>query len=193
MYEFFEGRIVQLELHRAIVDVQGIGYILQISSHSMAKLRPGQTTRILSHLVVVDGEPRLYGFADATERDLFRMLTSVSGVGPATALGLLSQMNPSQVARALASGDETTLRQAKGIGAKTAGRLIVELREAAQKLGFVESESSPAENDAMQALTALGFSRPEAQRLMEMARKTNPGGSSEVLVKSALAASRSKS
>lgn len=152
-------------------------------------MRAGQSMRVLSHLVVVDGEPRLFGFAEIAERDMFRLLISVSGVGPSTALGLLSQMTPAQVARALAASDEGTLRQAKGIGAKTASRLVVELRDAAQKLS-IESAATPEESDAVQALTALGFTRLEAQRLMDAARKKHPVGTSEELIKAALAASR---
>lgn len=192
MYEFFEGKIVTIELNRVVVETGGIGYILQISGNSLGKFVVGKTARVLSHLVVVDGEPRLYGFADTTERDIFRLLTSVSGVGPSTALSVLSQMTPPQLIRALASSDEAALRQVKGVGAKTAGRLVVELREAAQKLGFADPQAPVEALDAIAALTALGFQRLEAQRLMDAARREYPTGSSEELVKAALAASRRK-
>jgi Holliday junction DNA helicase RuvA len=193
VYDFFDGTIATVEPARTVVECGGIGYILQISQYTAAKLpKPGGRVRLLAHLVVVDGEPRLYGFADAGERELFRMLTSVSGVGPSTALQVLSGLPPADLVRALAGGDEGTLRRVKGVGAKTASRLVVELKDSAQRLNL-DSGAVPAPvADAQQALLALGFTRLEVQRLLDSAVRQLGDASSEELIKAALAASRSR-
>lgn len=193
MYEYFEGKISSVEPARVVIDVAGIGYILQISNYSISKLpKIGERAKIFAHLAVTDGEPRLFGFADSAERDLFRLLTSVSGVGPSTALQILSNLSPPEVLKALASSDEGTLRKVKGVGAKTASRLVVDLKDAAQRLGFVTSQASPEVADAQQALEALGFTRIEVQRLIDAAQKQLGEASSEELIKAALAASRTR-
>lgn len=194
MYDYFEGRIASLEGNRVVVDVGGIGYILQISSQSSARLiKVRDRARVLAHLVVVDGEPRLYGFAEPGERELFRLLTSVSGVGPSTALQLLSSMAPREIARAISGGSEATLRSVKGIGAKTAGRLVVELKDSIAKLGIEFTDTPPDVRDAREALLALGFKPVEADRLTDAAHRAQPAATSEELIKLALAASRNKS
>ena len=192
MYDFFEGRVERCEDGRAVLDVGGVGYVLFVSAATAAKLAATSgRSRLLAHLVVIDGEPRLYGFADAPERDLFRLLISVSGVGPATGMALLSAMTAGEIARALALGDEEALRRVKGVGAKTASRLIVELREAASRLGPVDAVPQSA-RDAVDALESLGFVRGDAERLVADARARAGDASSEELVKRALARGRKR-
>ncbi|HKE00565.1 MAG TPA: Holliday junction branch migration protein RuvA [Planctomycetota bacterium] len=192
MYDFFEGRVERCEDGRAVLDVGGVGYVLFVSAATAAKLAAASgRSRLLAHLVVIDGEPRLYGFADAPERDLFRLLISVSGVGPATGMALLSAMTAGEIARALALGDEEALRRVKGVGAKTASRLIVELREAASRLGPVDAVPQSA-RDAVDALESLGFVRGDAERLVADARARAGDASSEELVKRALARGRKR-
>jgi len=192
VYDFFEGRVAASGDGRAVLDVGGVGYSLAVSSATATALRVGSTARVLAHLAVSDGEPRLYGFATAAERDCFRLLISVNGVGPSIALALLSELPIGEIARALMAGDEGALRRVKGIGAKTASRLVVELRESAARLGVAEA-ATPAVRDAVEALASLGFPRPEAERLVADARRRiETPDDSESLVKSALAASRSR-
>jgi len=192
VYDFFEGRVERCEDGRAVLDVGGVGYVLFVSAATAAKLAATSgRSRLLAHLVVIDGEPRLYGFADAPERDLFRLLISVSGVGPATGMALLSAMTAGEIARALALGDEEALRRVKGVGAKTASRLIVELREAASRLGPVDAVPQSA-RDAVDALESLGFVRGDAERLVADARARAGDASSEELVKRALARGRKR-
>jgi Holliday junction DNA helicase RuvA len=190
MYDFFEGKLAEAAAPRVVVDVGGIGYILQVSAATGSRLpKVGDRVRLHAQLVVTDGEPRLYGFATTAERELFRLLTSVSGVGPQTAMAILSALSASELVAALTSGSEETLKQVKGVGAKTAARLVVELREAAERLDIGEA-ANPAVRDAIAALLALGFTRLEAGRLVEGVRRSKPGSGSEELVKRALAASR---
>lgn len=192
MYEFFEGRLAGLAPQKAIVEAGGVGYLLQVSATTAAKCPAvGERVRLYAHLAVTDGEPRLFGFFAAEERELFRLLISVNGVGPSTAMALLSQLPAQDVAAALVAGDEKALRQVKGIGQKTATRLVIELKDTAGKLGF-GAPSSPARRDAVSALLALGFTRLEAERLVDGVEKPAQTSSSEELVKLALAASRSR-
>lgn len=195
MYAYLEGTVAEVSSGRVVLDVGGIGYLLHVSTATASACAhaAGASTkrpvRLLAHLVVTDGDPKLYGFATAEERDLFRLLTSVSGVGPSTAMALLSSLSPSELASALADADEGTLRAVKGIGSKTARRLVVELKDAVLRLRMGEP-SSPARRDAVAALLALGFARHEAERLIDGAARSQAQADSEELVKLALAASR---
>lgn len=191
MYDFFEGRIESCAGGRAVIDVGGVGYVLLVSAATATALAAKARARVLTHLVVIDGEPRLYGFADARERELFRMLVSVNGVGPSIAFALLSAMAPGEIARAIARGDEASLRRVKGVGAKTASRLVVELRESVERVG-VDADAPPAVRDAVEALASLGFTRGDAERLVSESRARAGEVSSEDLVKGALAASRKR-
>lgn len=192
MYEFFEGKLAEVQKDRAIVDVGGIGFVLAISATTAGQLPPpGERARLFAHLVVTDGEPRLFGFATAEEREIFRLLLGVSGVGPSTALALVSALSPKDLVQALAEGNEGALRQVRGVGAKTASRLVVDLRETAQRFGALGSVP-PAIRDAVSALVALGFLRLEAERLVHSVERELRGADSETLVKRALAASRGK-
>ncbi len=190
MYEHFEGVLMRCVGGRATIDVGGIGYQLLVSSATAAALPPtGNRARLLAHLVVTDGEPRLFGFATSPEREAFRLLIGVSGVGPSTALAVLSALPLPSLARALSEGDETVLRSVKGIGAKTASRLVVDLRDAIRSLGL-EPTRSDAMRDASDALLSLGFSRAEVERHLTDASRKVGTDDREALIKTALAASR---
>jgi Holliday junction DNA helicase RuvA len=197
MYEFLEGRVAGAEANRVVLDVGGVGYLLLVSGTTAGTCaralgsKAGERFRLLTHLVVTDGEPRLFGFATADERELFRLLTSVSGVGPSTAMALLTALATGDLVAAIARGDEGALRAVKGVGAKTASRLVVELRDAIQRVD-AGAASSPARRDAVSALVALGFPRHEAERLVETADRSQAEANSEELVKRALAASRTR-
>jgi len=191
MYDFLEGIVAEVQPGRVTLDVQGVGYLILVSGSTAARFMPGTSkARIWTHLVVSDDDLRLFGFADRTERELFRLLISVNGVGPSTGLALLTGMAPAEVARALASGDEATLRSVKGIGAKTATRLVLELKESAAKLGITD-RTTPAARDAVDALVGLGFARLEADRAVAAARgKLGETADTEALVRAALASDR---
>jgi Holliday junction DNA helicase RuvA len=172
MIHHLHGKLVQALPTQAVVDVNGVGYEVLIPLSSYDKLPPsGGEFTLLTHLVVREDAHTLYGFMSASERELFRLLIdSVSGIGPKTALNVLSGMNATAFRGAVASGDVKALSQISGIGKKTAERIVVELRDkigaagaweaASQERGM--SASDQKVNDAVLALIALGFKQTEA-------------------------------
>jgi len=172
MITFLHGKLVEALPTQVTVDVNGIGYEALIPLSSYDKLpSPGQDVRLLTHLVVREDAHILYGFMSAAERELFRMLiNTVSGIGPRTALNILSGINVTAFRGAVANGDVKSLSQISGVGKKTAERIVVELKDKIGAVGALEATSarralSPEDqkvNDAVLALMALGFKQVEA-------------------------------
>lgn len=172
MITFLDGKLVEALPTQAIVDVQGVGYEVLIPLSSFDKLpQPGSDVKLLTQLIVREDAHVLYGFASGAERELFRMLiNNVSGIGPKTALNILSGMNPVAFRGAVASGDVKSLSQISGVGKKTAERIVVELRDKIGAAGAWEASSAARSlsasdqrvNDAVLALMALGFKQVEA-------------------------------
>jgi len=172
MITFLHGKLVEALPTQAIVDVEGVGYEVLIPLSSFDKLpQPGNDVKLLTQLIVREDAHVLYGFASPAERDLFRLLiNNVSGIGPKTALNILSGMNPVAFRGAVANGDVKSLSQISGVGKKTAERIVVELRDKVGAAGAWEASSAARSlsasdqkvNDAVLALMALGFKQVEA-------------------------------
>jgi len=172
MITFLHGKLVEALPTQIVVDVGGIGYDALIPLSSFDKLpQPGQPIKLLTELVIREDAHTLYGFMTSAERDLFRLLiNTVSGIGPKTALNVLSGMNPVAFRGAVAKGDVKSLSQISGVGKKTAERIVLELRDKVGAAGAWEAASaqhslSPADqkiNDAVLALMALGFKQVDA-------------------------------
>jgi len=180
MISFLQGKLVDALPTQVTVDVQGIGYEVLIPLSSFDKLpQPGGDVKLLTQLIVREDAHVLYGFATAVERDLFRLLiNNVSGIGPKTALNILSGMNAVAFRGAVANSDVKSLSQISGVGKKTAERIVVELRDKVGAAGAWEASSaqralSPADqkiNDAVLALMALGFKQVEAHDAVRSAQ-----------------------
>lgn len=180
MITFLQGKLLEALPTQVVVDVSGIGYEVLIPLSSFDKLpQPGNDVKLLTQLVVREDSHTLYGFATAAERDLFRLLiNNVSGIGPKTALNILSGMNPVTFRGAVANGDVKALSQISGVGKRTAERIVVELRDKVGAAGAWEASSaqralSPADqkiNDAVLALMALGFKQVEAHDAVRSAQ-----------------------
>jgi Holliday junction DNA helicase RuvA len=180
MITFLRGKLVEALPTQAVVEVGGIGYEVLIPLSSYDKLQaPGQELKLLTQLIVREDAHILYGFATEGERDLFRLLVnSVSGIGPKTALNILSGMNAVAFRGAVASSDVKALSQISGVGKKTAERIVVELRDKIGAAGALEAASarhglSPDDqkiNDAVLALMALGFKQLEAHDAVRAAQ-----------------------
>jgi Holliday junction DNA helicase RuvA len=180
MITFLHGKLVESLPTHVIVDVNGIGYEALIPLSSFDKLpQPGQDVKLLTQLVIREDAHVLYGFMSHEERNLFRLLTNtVSGIGPKTALNILSGMNVTAFRGAVAGGDVKALSQISGVGRKTAERIIVELRDKVGVAGAWEAASARhgltgAEqriNDATLALLALGFKQAEAHDAIRQAQ-----------------------
>lgn len=172
MITFLQGKLIEALPTQVTVEVNGVGYEVLIPLSSFDKLPPpGNGVKLLTHLVVREDAHVLYGFMTGAERELFRMLiNAVSGIGPKTALNILSGMNPTAFRGAVATGDVKSLSQISGVGKKTAERIVVELKDRIGAIGAWEAASAQraltAEeqkvNDAVLALMALGFKQVEA-------------------------------
>ncbi|MBQ5935582.1 MAG: Holliday junction branch migration protein RuvA [Bacteroidales bacterium] len=193
MYEYITGRLEEVSPTDAIVEAAGVGYDLLISLSTFSKIQgmQGQTVKLYtSHLVREDDET-LYGFADRGERSVFLHLISVSGVGPGSARMILSAMTADEVRQAVLTGDVNRFKSVKGIGLKTAQRIIVDLKDKIGKGGEEFSltaapSSSPVREEAMGALTMLGFSKQAVEKTLDKLLKENPDCSLEDLIKKAL-------
>lgn len=180
MISFLHGKLVEALPTQVTVDVHGVGYEVLIPLSSFDKLPPpGGDMKLLTQLVVREDAHTLYGFATPAERDLFRLLVnSVSGIGPKTALNILSGMNPVAFRGAVANGDVKALSQISGVGKKTAERIVVELRDKVGAAGAWEASSAARSlaaadqkiNDAVLALMALGFKQVEAHDAVRAAQ-----------------------
>lgn len=172
MYEFIEGRIEHINPAFIVINCNGIGYHLQISVNTYEKSKPLKEIRMLTHLAIKEDGHYLYGFFDEVERTLFRQLILVNGVGTNTARMILSGQSPSEIISAITTGNIAMLKSVKGVGPKTAQRIILELQDKLGKLsasgdmpeGFVSSNKSF--DEALLALQALGFQRNVSEKVL---------------------------
>jgi Holliday junction DNA helicase RuvA len=166
MYEFVQGQVIHRGEGATILETHGIGYRLACSASTIRKVPPQGPCRLYTHLIVREERLDLFGFADEAERHLFRQLLQVTGVGPAAAIALLSAYEPAALASHIASGEIALLVRAKGIGKKTAERIVVELRDRMRKGEGPGKPQAPAgvRGDAVLALCSLGLPRPEAEQ-----------------------------
>ncbi len=196
------GELIFLDAltYTAVVDCAGVGYKLTVTGNTLTKIssKLNETVRVFTHMSVREDAVELYGFADTDEADAFRMLITVSGIGPKAACSILTALTPKQLSLAIASGDSKAIATAQGVGAKTAARVVLELKDKFAKAFPVEVVSaediSPARkaskgdaaklSDARDALMVLGFSRTEATRALE---KVDTSGSVEDIIRLSLA------
>jgi Holliday junction DNA helicase RuvA len=190
MIAFLKGKYVQKSPALVLVEVQGVGYEVHISLNTYSRIQDLSEGILYTHLIIREDAHLLFGFHDNAEKDLFQQLISVSGVGASTARVMLSYMKPEEIAGAILRGDTKTLESIKGIGKKSAERLVLELRDKLSK-STTETNISPLKNntlqqDALNALTALGIARPAAAQAIEKTLKLNPDLGVEDLIKTAL-------
>ena len=183
MYEYFEGRLASLEPTQAVVDCNGVGYLLEITLNTYEALRRvgEERVRLYAHLVVREDAQQLYGFYDVAEREMFRILVGVNGVGNQTARVMLSSLTVDELRDAIQTQDVKRVQRVKGIGAKTAQRIVLEL---ADKVGTVSGTprmesgaATQARDEAMTALTMLGFAKPAVEKLLMSGDWRNADGS----------------
>lgn len=190
MYEFLRGEIADLNPALAVVDVGGVGYAVHISLNTFTALNRQKNAKIFTHQIVRDDAHILYGFATVTERELFRSLLSVNGVGAATALMMLSSLSSDEIASAITSENVSLLKSVKGIGLKTAQRIIIELKDKLGKMSVTGQILIPSDNtisnEALSALVMLGFMRKDAEKAIAGILKENPELNVETVIKQAL-------
>ncbi|MBQ8510737.1 MAG: Holliday junction branch migration protein RuvA [Clostridia bacterium] len=177
MYYHVKGELCLTEAHTAVVDCGGVGYKLTVSNTTLAAIshKLGETVKLYTYLAVREDAMELYGFHSMQEHSAFCMLITVSGVGPKAAMSILSTLTPEQFAAAVCSSDTKALGRASGIGAKTAARIVLELKDKLAKEYGADAVSTPVTpgitatgklSDAVNALLVLGYSRQEANEAL---------------------------
>lgn len=174
MFEYFEGKLAMLEPTQAVVDCGGVGYLLEITLNTYEALRKADATRVkvYVHLVVREDAQQLYGFSDLAEREMFRLLVGVNGVGNQTARVMLSSLTVDELRAAIQTQDVKKVQRVKGIGAKTAQRIVMELADKVGMKGMQGIQGVPgvqvnqARDEAMTALTMLGFPKAAVEKLL---------------------------
>jgi Holliday junction DNA helicase RuvA len=190
MYEFLKGKLVELNPSFAIIDVSDIGYFVNISLNTYSKLMINTVEKLFIHQVIREDANFLFGFYDKEEREVFRLLISVSGIGPNTARMMFSSLTTEEIRKAILEGDVNTLKSVKGIGLKTAQRVIVDLKDKIGKISVGEEfslfESNTVKEESLSGLVMLGFNRKLAEKAIENILKLDKNISVEELIKKAL-------
>jgi len=190
MIHHLEGRLVEKNPTDVVIACNGVGYFVNISLHTFGQLPATENVKLYTHLQVREDAHTLYGFSTVLEREIFRLLLSVSGVGASTARTMLSSLDPEQVRDAIASNDLATIQSVKGIGSKTAQRIVLDLQDKILKVFGIEGISSVSsntnKNEALSALETLGFARKQAEKVLDTIVKQDPSASVETIIKQAL-------
>lgn len=190
MYAYISGRIAEITPAYAIVDNHGVGYFINITLNTFTAIGEQTEVRLYTHLQVLEDAHNLFGFYTVKERDMFELLISVSGVGCNTARLILSSLTVNELSTAIANEDTRTIQAVKGIGGKTAQRLIVDLKDKVKKTEFTEEVvgfvDNTLKNEALSALVILGFSKNAASKALDKLLKQSPDASVEVLIREAL-------
>ncbi len=196
MYEYLEGRLVSRRPARIVLDVDGVGYDIAVPVGADFRAREGQRerVRVWTHLVVRDDAHLLFGFSTSEQRELFRLLLSVRGIGPLLALAVLSTLSKERLLEAIASEDLGALTSVRGIGRKTAEQILLDLRDKAPRFAdtdpdvLVPSPTARSRNfhDAVRALVSIGYSDKQAKDSVERASKRVAEADLELLVRTAL-------
>lgn len=190
MYAFISGKVAELTPAYAVIDNHGVGYFINITVNTFTAIGEQEQVKLHTHLQVLEDAHNLFGFYTVKERDLFEMLITVSGVGCNTARLILSSLTVNELSTAIANEDIRTIQSVKGIGSKTAQRIIVDLKDKVKKTDFVEeivgTVDNTIKNEALSALVTLGFSRNAADKALNRLLKQNPDTSVEILIREAL-------
>lgn len=191
MYEYISGKIVVKTATYVVVETGGIGYTINISLNTYAQIKGLDQGKIYTHLAIKEDAHTLYGFADETEKKLFRHLISVSGVGAGTARMILSSLSPPELHQCIITGNAPVLQNVKGIGAKSAQRIIIDLKDKLAKESTSEflpaSKGNTSREEALSALVTLGFAKNMAEKSLEQVIRSGQAEMSvEALIKSAL-------
>ncbi|WP_313138611.1 Holliday junction branch migration protein RuvA [Myroides sp.] len=190
MIAHIQGCLVEKTATEVVIDCGGVGYLIHISLHTFSQIGSSENLRLYTYLQIKEDGHTLFGFIDKIERELFKLLISVSGIGGNTARNMLSSIAPKELLQAIASADVKTIQSVKGIGAKTAQRVILDLQEKVIKLYNIDEVSPVINNtnadEALSALEVLGFVRKSAEKVVDKIMKQTPDASVEFIIKQAL-------
>jgi holliday junction DNA helicase RuvA len=190
MIAHLQGKLVEKSPTQVVIDCGGVGYHVNISLHTYSLLPATDFIKLFTHLQIKEDSHTLFGFVEKSEREIFKLLLSVSGIGASIARTMLSSLDPKQITNAIASGDVVTIQSIKGIGSKTAQRVILDLKEKVLKLYDLDevsmSQNNTNRDEALSALEVLGFVRKASERIIEKIIKDAPDSSVEYIIKQAL-------
>jgi Holliday junction DNA helicase RuvA len=190
MITHLKGRLVEKNPTDVVIDCNGIGYFVHISLHTFSQIPDQEQISLFTYLQVKEDAHNLFGFSTKTERELFKLLLSVSGVGASTARTMLSSLSPEQIQEAIANGDVPVIQSVKGIGAKTAQRIILDLKDKVIKVYGIEEVSLRKDNthkdEALSALEVLGFNKKQAEKVVQRIVAQDSEAPVEFIIKEAL-------
>ena len=190
MIAHIQGKLVEKLPTEVLIDCGGVGYQVNISLHTYSLIPDTEHIKLFTYLQIKEDSHTLFGFVEKSEREIFKMLLSVSGIGASIARTMLSSLEPKQIIQALASGDVATIQSIKGIGSKTAQRAILDLKEKVLKIYNLDEVSMVQNNtnkdEALSALEVLGFNKKLAEKAVDKIVKETPEASVETIIKQAL-------
>jgi len=184
-----KGRLVEKSPTELVVDCNGVGYSINISLNTFSQLNDEENIKLFTHLIVKEDSHTLFGFSTKSERELFKLLISVSGVGASTARTMLSSLTPVEIISSINNEDVNSVQSIKGIGSKTAQRIILELKDKVLSLESDDTQIQMISKDADEAITALevlGYSRKQTTKIVSKIKSDDPEISTELLIKRAL-------
>ncbi|MFI1771841.1 Holliday junction branch migration protein RuvA [Thalassobellus citreus] len=190
MITHIQGKLVEKNPTHVVIDCNGVGYMLNISLHTFSQIPDSELLKLYTHLQVKEDSHTLYGFSSLAEREIFRLLLSVSGIGSSIARTMLSSLTPKQVREGIATSDVALIQSIKGIGAKTAQRVILDLKDKILKIYDIDevsvSKDNTSKDEALSALEVLGFVRKQAERVVDKIVIAQPEATVETIIKQAL-------
>ena len=190
MITHIQGKLTEKNPTHVVIDCNGVGYMLNISMHTYSQIPDNEQLKLYTHLQVKEDSHTLYGFSSIAEREMFRLLISVSGIGASIARTMLSSLTPKQVREGIATADVVLIQSIKGIGAKTAQRVILDLKDKVLKIYDIDEVSvnkgNTNKDEALSALEVLGFVKKQAERVVDKIVITQPEASVEDIIKQAL-------
>jgi Holliday junction DNA helicase RuvA len=190
MISYIRGKLVEKTPTEVVIECNGVGYEIHISLHTYSQIPESENVKLHTYFQVKEDAHSLFGFAEKKERELFKLLISVSGIGASTARTMLSSLNPEQIIQAIAANDVGTVQSIKGIGLKTAQRVILDIKDKVLKIYAIEEISGGSYNtnkeEALSALEVLGYIRKNAEKVVEKIIVNSPAATVEELIKQAL-------
>ncbi|WP_138432260.1 Holliday junction branch migration protein RuvA [Winogradskyella algicola] len=190
MITHLEGKLVEKNPTDVVIDCNGVGYFINISLHTFSQITDRENLKLYTYLQVREDSHSLYGFSSKTEREIFKLLISVSGIGANTARTMLSSLTPEQVKEGIAAGDVALIQSVKGIGAKTAQRVIIDLKDKVLKVYGIDELSLIPNNtnkdEALSALDVLGFNKKQSEKVVDKILQAQPDALVEQIIKEAL-------
>ena len=190
MINHIQGKLVEVNPAFVVIECNGVGYLLNISLTTYSNLRESDTCKLYSHIVIKEDSHTLYGFFKIEERKVFRLLISVSGVGASTGMMILSSLSSSEINQAISSEDINKLKSIKGIGLKSAQRIIIDLKDKIKEVEIIENNfndnNNIKKNQALSALETLGFSAKQSNKILDNILNESPDISVEELIKLSL-------